>query len=336
MQKMKGGFLLPIDVWLHLLEFVPPVTYAALRRAMPLFIRNTPRRFLPLVEFCMQRLPHYLPMSVRPELLHNLKQGRLWLTGGALLSLLQGVPPPLAWDQQDLDLCYMTSNDEQEHHELLYVCESRLVPDTAIYDASQGEREDAGDYPILGMSVIRYGFPAEGAAADYIGIRDANALRTFPKTFDLSFCGNMLCGTMLYIRDLTALIRMRCTLQPGHYLRHVYSASNEAYVAQRFAAKRQRIEKYRVRGYQVDVLPMTDDDEHAIRSSLHHYQVFVTDSEVLRYTGRLDKPPIMTHQEWLRHVSELRHRGLSAKIAADWRRMWSEYVAEVEGRVKVE
>jgi hypothetical protein len=303
----------------HLLPYLTPISYIMLRRANPKFFATDKehKRYPSVAAVCLERCERALSQAfpLTPDLsvhfMQLLRAGTITLTGGALLSLLQGEPIDLT--TQDIDIAC-------SGHALAAVCVSGMTDRVQAF--SDGAFND--HYQVVGLEFRS----ATGliATGDIFVLDDPIAV--LPREFDLSICGNVLCAKRLLLRDALGVLHRRCSVELNRYLRSVRLDAKATEVEEKFLHRLARREKYRGRGYQIDVI--TDWSLPAVLDGVREVRVWVPQEEAPKIMGR-DAPgwswggDNTEHDAYWREAQDRYKPLMQQTIYNAWKKCWEQY-----------
>lgn len=165
---------------------------------------------------------------------------RVFLTGGFLLDVLQGEPP--RGKEQDIDLVIVAS-DPTKHPLYQYICNDNNV-------------ELPERYATHWALTIHLPSRKDGWKVQLINVPNE---RDYLRTFDFSFCANLLGQSGLFISDSRALTQRSASVRTIYYARDITECPAIMYGDLRNAM--QRIQKYRARGYDIQVVHDASPDD---------------------------------------------------------------------------
>jgi len=282
-----------------------------------------------------------LPRSMFLPLCDALLRGHVRLTGGALLSVLQGEPIDLA--TQDFDLAV---DDENDHYRMPNYgppgdsARWLLGDDVALYTLTRMEpsvADDAGDYHELEkrdmiVTIWLVSYDAHDGVQRHFNVIDVmskdccireddgpipKGLSWLPTTFDLSVCSNVLWANNLVLCDMNGVLLRQCVLDLSVYFRQ-YRVDVDL---QRFRASiiqriKKRVDKYRVRGYAIGIRPDLQERDGFIRCN-----PWIRDkAEAAQLLGREQRKD-ETNEQYYRSASEASEPIKRARLVAEGERI---------------
>jgi hypothetical protein len=260
-----------------------------LRNVLPIFVRH-PDRFPSSAAFCHAALRKALPHE---DVCRELAAGTIMLTGGFLLNILNG--DPIFSYTQDLDICVVD----------WVLAESTLVTAWIPREVEYGQ----GGYD--GFTVVKYRLPVDEREVDLIIFEDHAQMRGYLHQFDLSFCANSLSANRLVICDLSAVVERKTQLWTSFYLQNrLASAMDMDALRNVYEHARDRVAKYRLRGYEISV----KQDHERVQEVLNYDPTYADESVTPIYALSYGEEAAAWRQ----------HQDACVHIRALWSKWWRE------------
>ena len=219
---MERVFQTPVFLFKMCTEYLSPISFAMLMRASPDAWRCRKRNFpwLTMEEFTMRRVEREIGI---PKVVSDIRDGKIMLTGGFLLAVLNGKDTSVCQDIDFLGICP-------------YAEDSVIVREP--YGSLTGLIENVSDRVMNGKKLQFIQFLA--SVIDPIS------------TYDFEFCRNRLGGGKLRVLNVSSILEETCFYDINleyykSYFEHMH-ANDLANVAGRIYL---RLCKYVRRGYEV-------------------------------------------------------------------------------------
>lgn len=330
---MSASYVFNSVFLMQLIPYLTPISYIMLRRAHPIFIRG--RHYPSVASLCLARFERVLidtftlPRSMCDALMRALREKRLTLTGGVLLSLLQGDTIDPA--EQDIDLSCAYFNGWYDNRE----CYEPLFGPIKDFNFQHVGNDDNGSeitnqaFNVRPLLLRTECLPMYQKCDVFVSVHEHTEsdtqrnLNALPGTFDLSICGNTLCGDRLLLRDALGIVNQRCSVELNFYLRSVRVDADVTDVEARFLRQMERREKYRRRGYQIDVITKWTPPSE-VWDYLRDVRVSVSSTQALILMGRRELPSDQDSAYWV-DASNRRKPAMRQKIYDEWKRCWEKY-----------
>lgn len=247
---------LPIDIWAHFIQYLSPVTYMQLRAALPL-IKRRKDKFPTGPDFLRQRVRDALLRRLGAELgqfiIDCFTKYQCYLTGGLLLAIMQGDP---VTDDQDVDIFLVDVRRPRE--ELIHP----MIDDTRRLSIRHDETLDYDGLPHVVLSFI-FQTPTVPCKIQLLVNDTFDEILKHTKSFDFTFCSNMLGNKCFYAKSLESVTKRHCRINVPQYLSsHLgwVERDDAAPLLERLVG---RGAKYMSRDYTVAIIPFTEEEAHA-------------------------------------------------------------------------
>lgn len=300
-----------------LIPFLTPVAYIMLRRANPRFFLQGGTRYVTPVAMCMQLAHHMfahsfaLPSVEVDALMKALSDGTLTLTGGALLSLLNGDP---ILKEQDFDVY---------GHDIALHDDIRLKQLLCHVNVTDITYENISCYDInkwMNMNVLEVARKGQ-KFSNIICFKDAETAHCYPKWFDLKFCANTLTGKRLTLCNWKAVVKRQCVLNPRHYLTALGPGDSMLEVREIVQTRiKHRIQKYQRRGYHIQVQVNWQPEEDA--KLLKDTTFWMTTEEARAVVGH--KVDTVNSDAFYALARDVLRPGKRRKVAEWFKECWDE------------
>lgn len=329
-----------------LLEYISPITYVCLRRALPTLMRRPKvypdgRVFLwarlkmalltrlgpelggavigglintpwPLMQHYQLAQDSHLRLKAGPDADRQLDYRRAYITGGFLLAVMQA---DAIDNDQDVDLLVT-----EDPHPL-----TEQLEQLHMHDTQEERYHESHDYELDWKVVTkRYrvvGVDRPPVIIQFICNENCKSRRNQVDAFDFTFCSNAANETMFYVKDITGVVRREaCVVLPeyvNHYQRTIRQAHDSASLR-----LQTRTRKYRQRGYTVTIEQPWSEAQ--LLDALDHLEYkFVQPWECVRLMGRHGPDKIEDEDEFFGEARRLKALEHKRRVAAEFARAFS-------------
>jgi hypothetical protein len=247
---MEGFFSIHRHIGLAIVNYLAPADYFALTCVFDAIVRQTPAIYPSTTDFLFRRivlaLERRLGRDIAATFARHLKRSILtpYLTGGFLLAILNG---DLIRPEQDIDVLLIDNDDDELYLDL-----------SPCFDNNE-EMATEGDYSHVSLCVRTCMFRETLCKVQFITPSDS--ILTHLDGYDLSFCKNIANGRGFRIADPDGVVTRACAFSVLDYIIRYVSEDDSGFGLREdtryrvlCAKVRDRLAKYRARGYDVRVV----------------------------------------------------------------------------------